>query len=498
MTNGYSIPLLFRRSGAGGAQRMFDLRLGGRLVQVGGTPDRIRPMVPSGGDPRRRQLGLGAIPDETTKNAKEPNFLRSLQYQHISVFVLSEKISFCQTYSIVYIIRQNFSYLRMNYMVIGIMCHTTLGGSSRIACALCLQLVNRGHVVHLFVRTAPLDYEFLEENGVKIHFLQRCYKTNLEQTTLDTEWDASLLRKYFMMLLEIAGNQGLDILHFHYALPFAFVAAELKRTLGPRCPLLVGTLHGTDVSYFGNSTFEGVRLSSALEQLDALTTVSRSHADLATCVFNLHHRPRVIPNFIDSRHFRPKALPTGWPGHGLKKRYTVIHMSNFRAVKDPDRMLHIFKGIIRTIDAELWLIGDGPELERVKRSVDCDNLGNRVNFFGIVNDVAPILSQGDLFLLTSKTESFSLSAVEAMACGVPVLAPAVGGLPEVIDDCRTGFLFNDAEDAIRIAIHYFSHSQRFKEFSDNSIQHARQYDQSTIVPLYEKLYASLIAKKVYA
>ena len=157
-------------------------------------------------------------------------------------------------------------------------------------------------------------------------------------------------------------------------------------------------------------------------------------------------------------------------------------------------MVQIFFGILNRMDAELWLIGDGPELEMVKGLIQQNGCADNVRCFGLLEDVAPVLAQADLLLITSKTESFCLSAVEAMSCGVPVLASAVGGLPEVMKDRETGFLFplEDPERAIDLAVYFLSDLESHKHMKRNAITHAQKFAQKTIVPLYEALYKNLL------
>jgi len=292
-------------------------------------------------------------------------------------------------------------------------------------------------------------------------------------------------------VLEVAATDKLDVLHFHYAVPFGFVAAEIKQRLRQAAPLLVGTLHGTDVSVYGNDPVKGPKLSQALRHMDLLTTVSANHARLSADVFGLPKQPEVVSNFVDLLKFRPRINKKL---HSTpRSRPKIAYISNFRPVKDPQSMAHIFLGIRKQIDSELWLIGDGPEMEAVKTIFKESEFENDVTYWGIQKQVAPILAQTDLLLLTSLYESFSLAALEAMACGVPVLAPKVGGIPEVVVDGKTGFLYpaDEHSHAVNIAVKLLSDPDISKITKNEAILHSHNFDINKVVSMYEDFYLNM-------
>lgn len=373
-------------------------------------------------------------------------------------------------------------------MRIGMMCHASFGGSTRIGVELAMALGRRGHDVHLLTRTAPLG-EWQPMPNVVLHTLPDT--DDFHPATLHTNWSEDDLQRYTSLIRRIIETEGLDVLHFHYAVPFAFVAQRLRDQLGPTTPLLVGTLHGTDVTHFGKMPVFGAQLAEAFQAIDVLTTVSASHARLAASVFKLVKPPQVVPNFID--------LSTFWPRLSMHyhrrqvSRPRLIHVSNFRPVKDPQSMARIFLGIRAHLDAELWLVGSGEEMTAV-RSLLRQHVGaGDVRYLGLQCDVAPLFRQADLLLMTSRYESFCLVALEAMACGVPVLATHVGGLPEVVRNNRTGMLFPLGDDAgaIDMAVRLLSDPPRYGKMREAAIRHARQFGDQHIVPSYEALYQQL-------
>lgn len=376
-------------------------------------------------------------------------------------------------------------------MRIGLMGHSSLGGSARIASGLAVELARRGHRTHLFSRGLPFGGWATPARGVHVHRLVR-QSQSLHPASLHTAWSPAELEEALSCLLAVIEAERLDVLHFHYAVPFALLADAVRRRLGPAAPLLVGTLHGTDVSVCGRDPVEGPRLRQALASVDHLTTVSSSHARLARELLRLAEPPRVIPNFIDLSRFRVQ------PRQGADRRLRVAHISNFRPVKDTPSVARIFLGLRAQIEAELWLIGDGPDMAAVRAMVEQSPFAGDVRYLGMQHEVAALLAQTDLLLMTSRSESFCLAALEAMACGVPVLATAVGGLPEVVLDGATGLLFapGDHETAVRLAVALLADPPGHQRMREHARQRAHHFDRANVVPMYEALYAELLESRV--
>src|SRR5689334_4420383 len=177
---------------------------------------------------------------------------------------------------------------------IGILCHSSFGGSARIATELAIGLAKRGHIVHLFARSLPFGY-WDASSGVNLHIIASDMENNRHPAELYIDWQEEELDAYLSEVMKIAAS--LDVVHFQYAVPFAYVADEIKRRLGKTSPLLVGTLHGTDVSIYGLDPIRGPQLIQALQSADVLTTVSLSHSNLSAEIFGLATPPHVIPNF---------------------------------------------------------------------------------------------------------------------------------------------------------------------------------------------------------
>jgi N-acetyl-alpha-D-glucosaminyl L-malate synthase BshA len=371
---------------------------------------------------------------------------------------------------------------------VGLLCHRGVGGSARIAVDLGNALATRGHAVHLFARTLPLGIETFAP-GVTFHPLHEGDGRAPATAFLDENWSDADLDMLADRVEVVARSAGLDVLHFHYAVPFARVAAEVLRRLGVSAPRLVGTLHGTDVSVHGCSR-EGPSVARALASADRLTTVSRSHVRMATGTFSLPRPPDLIPNFVDMMRFRP----TNGNGSDPARPRRIVHVSNFRPVKDPASVVRVFARVRRELDAELWLVGDGEAMPAVRSAVRRARVGRHVRFFGLHPAVERVLPHADLLLLTSRSESFCLAALEAAACGVPSVAPRIGGLPEVVAHGETGLLFRatDEAGAARAVLSLFKDPEAHTRMRTGAVRRARRFSSETMVPRYERVYRELL------
>jgi L-malate glycosyltransferase len=297
-------------------------------------------------------------------------------------------------------------------------------------------------------------------------------------------------------LVSVVKNENLDILHVHYAIPHAsaaYVAKKILKSEGIEIPI-VCTLHGTDITLVGkDASFEPV-ITFAINQSDAVTAVSESLRKDTLLYFNVNRKIEVIPNFINMNRYR------NLPRTGLRERYSengeplIMHVSNFRKVKRVDDVVRVFAGIRKKMYAQLLLIGDGPERNNVEQM--CRQLGicSSIHFLGKSKDIERFLSDGDLFILPSETESFGLAALESMAAGMPVISTNTGGLPEVNEQGVSGFLSDvgDVDDMVKNALAILESKQTLDRFKAAAIQRAEKFDLPQILPKYIALYESLL------
>jgi N-acetyl-alpha-D-glucosaminyl L-malate synthase BshA len=310
---------------------------------------------------------------------------------------------------------------------IGITCFPSFGGSGIIATEIGLSLARRGNRVHFICADVPWRFDQFVDN-VFFHEVEARDYPLFDQSP----YALALTSK----MVEVATWEKLDVLHVHYAIPHAVSAYLARQILGQRAPRVITTLHGTDITVVGcDPSFLPVT-RFAIEQSDGVTVPSHDLRRSTYTQLGVDEKTaiEVIPNFVDSEVFAPIARPADRPP-------TLVHNSNFRPLKRLDDVVNVFAAVHRALPScELVFIGDGPERSRIERLVHDRGLGARVRFFGKQLHVASILQKSDLFLLTSETESFGLAALEALSCGVPVVASRVGGLSEVISDGENGFL----------------------------------------------------------
>jgi N-acetyl-alpha-D-glucosaminyl L-malate synthase BshA len=310
-------------------------------------------------------------------------------------------------------------------LAVGITCYHTFGGSGIVATEIGLELARRGHRVHFICAEPPARLDPATPN-LAFHKVElRDYPLLLEG-----QYPLALASQ----MVEVAQKERLDLWHVHYALPHATSAYLAKQILGPRAPRVITTLHGTDVVLVGNDPSYLPITRFTIEQSDGVTAPSAFLAQATRDNFGLARPIEVIPNFVDTDGFTPNGADAADP--------LIVHSSNFRPLKRVDDVIAVFAQVARGRGrrCRLALLGDGPERPRVEAEVRDLGLAERVTFLGETRDVAATLRRAHVFLLPSETESFGLAALEALACGVPVVASRTGGLPEVVRDGEDGYL----------------------------------------------------------
>jgi N-acetyl-alpha-D-glucosaminyl L-malate synthase BshA len=370
---------------------------------------------------------------------------------------------------------------------IGIVCYASMGGSGIIATELGLALADRGHSVHLISADQPYRLGTFHP-GLSFHPVQA--------PSYPLFREPQYLLSLANTIVRVARDQRLQIVHAHYAVPHATAAVLARQVLDAsspgRAPRVVTTLHGTDITVVGADPSYSEIIAFSIDQSDAVTAVSESLRRATSRELAVRRDIDVIPNFLDCDHYRRRDYP------GLRQRYAadagtriLLHLSNFRPVKRLDTVVEAFARVASRVPAVLLLVGDGPELPAARRRARQLEVADRVHYLGAQEDVLPLLSIGDVFLLPSEQESFGLAALEAMACEVPVVASNAGGLPEVIEHGVTGFL-HDVGDAAAMAdsaVALLTDADLHRRIATAAVRHVREcFCVSRVVPMYEALY----------
>ena len=378
-------------------------------------------------------------------------------------------------------------------MNIGIVCYASVGGSGIVATELAKVLAGRGHQVRLISTDPPFRLgEF--QAGLVFH------EVNTPGYPLfrEPQYLLSLANK----LVDISREYKIDIIHAHYAIPHA-VGAYLARQIlsasgSEKVPRIVTTLHGTDVTIIGSDPSYSETAAFCIDQSDGVTAVSDSLRRDTYQQLPVNADIRVIPNFLDCQQHRRLT------DHKLADRYRggnpdtklIVHVSNFRPVKRAESVVEIFQRIREHVPARLLLVGDGPELPLARRLARQLGLSDDVDALGEQEQIVPILSVSDLFLLPSAEESFGVAALEAMACGVPVVASEVGGLPEVIEHGISGFLHpvEDLDSMANSGVQILTDTRLHQRLVAGALQAVQsKFCAEAVVSQYEALYEELLS-----
>lgn len=373
-------------------------------------------------------------------------------------------------------------------MRIGISCYPTWGGSGVVATELAMALASGGDEVHVISYALPSRLQLASPN-LYFHEVVVPHYPLFEYPP----YSLALASK----MAELARHQRLDLLHVHYAVPNAVSAILAKQMLSPRPLAVVTTLHGTDVTLVGNDPSYLETTRWAVLASDAVTAVSdwlRRATDYQLCI---EDKPiEVIPNFIEPERWeRVRDAPGArrWARAGEK---ILVHVSNFRPVKRVMDVLDVFLAVRRQLPARLLLVGDGPDRARLEQRCRTEKCCDVVTFLGNLGAVEEVLNGADLFLLPSENESFGLAALEAMACAVPVVATAIGGIPEVVEEGETGLLFpvGDVAAMGAAAAALLADPERHRRMARAARDHAvERFSETAIVARYRALYERVLA-----
>ncbi len=382
-------------------------------------------------------------------------------------------------------------------MRLAIVCYPTFGGSGVVATELAIHLAERGHEVHVVSYEMPVRLERPRPNLL-------FHNVTVGEYPLfrHPPYTLNLCNK----LIEVVEEHGVEIIHSHYAIPHAAAAWQAREVLrscdrpkgkGRYDVKLACTLHGTDITLVGREPGYYELTRFAIDRQDLITTPSEWLARETEQHFHVAPgRIKAIPNFVELDRFQPDPQPSWRPTLAPADTKVITHVSNFRPVKRVEEVVRAFHVIRRRMKAVLVLVGDGPELPKAESLAR--ELGIRDDLRLLGNQrPEPVLQASDLFLLPSRAESFGLAALEAMACGVPVLGYHAGGLPEVVEDGVTGILCPEGSDVClgTLAANLLEDAPRLAGMRLAARAKAERFAPSPIVDVYEEALLGLLTPR---
>ena len=372
-------------------------------------------------------------------------------------------------------------------MRIGIVLYPTFGGSGIVATELGKALSKKGHEIHFITYSEPVRLGELRKN-IFYHEV----RTSDYPLFKFTPYEQVLTSK----LVDVVKFERLDLLHVHYAIPHAsaaYMAQQILKDQGVEIPF-VTTLHGTDITLVGKDpSFEPV-INFSINKSNRVTAVSENLKKETFELFDIKNNIEVIPNFICLKEYKLDNNDYYKKRFASNNEKVICHVSNFRKVKRIEDVIIAFEGISKEMDVKLLLVGDGPERARLEQISRNSKFSKNIFFLGSLKSTKEVLNISDLFILPSSKESFGLSALEAMACGVPVIASDSGGIPEVISHGKSGLLnsVGDTYQMTKNALKLLSNDSLLEKFKTNAYQQAMKFDIEVILPKYEKLYEQCV------
>lgn len=371
-------------------------------------------------------------------------------------------------------------------MNIGITCYPTYGGSGVVATELGKALAKRGHRIHFISYAMPMRL-----NG----FINNIFYHEVEISSYPVFEFPLYTPALASKMIEVTNFEKLDLLHVHYAVPHATSAYIAKKVIQNRDFRIITTLHGTDITLVGLEPSFLPVVKFSIEKSDGVTAVSRHLREKTQTNYNIDKEIEVITNFVDTKEYK-RASDAAQQHHLAPNGEKVLaHVSNFRAVKRVTDVIQTFDIVRKKIPSILVLVGDGPDRSLCEKLVRDLGIHDLVRFLGKQSDLVEILSCADVFLMPSQSESFGLSALEAMSCEVPVISTSVGGLPELVVHNQTGYIaeIGDVERMAKYAIDLLTNDAKRKMFALEGRKRAEEhFNIEKIVDQYESYYTKVL------
>lgn len=401
----------------------------------------------------------------------------------------------------------------MSLKKIAIMCHASAGGSGVVATELALALAALGQEVHLIATERPFrltDDRLAIAGGSGSAKVQSGFNQSLQR------WFGRWLKRpesggvHFHQIVgsdyplfeepltplaaanalaEVVTRHQIEVVHAHYAIPFA-TSALLAREMG--FPIrVVTTLHGTDVTLLARDPAFAYTTRHAISSSDAVSAVSHALAQDTRQHLGAARTPEVIYNWVDPERFKPNPHPAHRARFAQPEEAILLHVSNFREVKRPMDVLRVFAKVLQARPARLLMVGQGPLRARCLELAEELNITGRVQFLEFTPHIERMMAVADVLLLPSEREAFGLVALEAMACGVPVVASNTGGLPEVVIEGQTGSLVpvGDTEGMAQAVLGLLQSPEQHRWMAQQArLRAVEHFSPQRILPQYLDLY----------
>ena len=370
-------------------------------------------------------------------------------------------------------------------MKIGIVCYPTYGGSGVVATELGKALADKGHQIHFISYALPMRLD---------GYIGNVYYHEVEMASYPLFEFPLYTPALASKMVEVSRFEKLDLIHAHYAIPHA-TSAYLAREILNNGLRIVTTLHGTDITLVGLEPSFLPVMKFSIEKSDGVTAVSRFLREKTLTNYGIEKDIRVIPNFVDIVKYRRMPSDEVCGRLAPLGEKIIVHVSNFRTVKRVGDVIRVFSEVRKKVPSRLILVGDGPDRSNCEILVRELDLKEHVRFLGKQQELVPILSAADLFLMPSQSESFGLSALEAMACEVPVVSSSVGGLPELQVHGETGYIaeIGDIDRMAKYAVELLMNEARHALFRAAARARAETFDVKKIVNQYEEYYEECLA-----
>ncbi len=366
-----------------------------------------------------------------------------------------------------------------------VVCNPGMGGSGIVGTSVASALSHTGHDVHIVTYSRPYR---LADKSLKTHFVPAKQHHGIQYFPVTIATASKLY--------DVVRDNKIEIINVHYAIPYttaSYLAREMFKSENVNIPI-VTTVHGTDIHTIGQKKEFKNTLRFTLKSSDGITAVCEYLKKQIKDKFDIDSVVRVIYNHVDTERFRKANIPSMKNRLG-KSMPIILHASNFRPIKNIGDIIDAFCNVRKTVPSRLVLVGKGPDKEKIINKVKELGLAKDVTFAGARRDIEKFYAVSDVFVMASLREGCPLSILEAMSSSVPVVSTNVGGIPEIVDDGKTGMLVSvgDTEKIADKIIGLLSDDKmRWKFGKAARARVMKKFTAEKIVPQYESYYRELM------